>query len=55
MTKSERIAITNGLICILNMLKVLMNPQVTKNKELIDAAMEHINSTEKLLKEVTLL
>ena len=55
MTKSEQIAITNGIICILDMLKVLINPQVTKDKELINAALEHINNTEKLLMELTLL
>lgn len=49
--KSERIAISNGLICILDMLKVLINPRVMKNKELINAAMEYIKSTEKQLAE----
>ena len=51
MNKSERIVISNGLICILDMLKVLINPQVMKDKELIKAAMEHIKSTEKLITE----
>lgn len=51
MNKSERTAISNGLICILDMLKVLINPQVMKDKELIKTAMEHINSTEKQLME----
>ena len=51
MHKSERIVISNGLICILDMLKVLINPQVMKDKELIKTAMEHINSTEKQLME----
>lgn len=51
MNKSERIVISNGLICILDMLKVLINPQVMKDKELIKAAMEHIKSTQKQLTE----
>lgn len=51
MNISERIVISNGLICILDMLKVLINPQVMEDKELIKAAMEHIKSTEKQLME----
>lgn len=51
MTKSERIAISNGLICILDMLKVLINPQVMKDKELIKRSMEYIESVEKQLKD----
>lgn len=51
MNKSERIIISNGLICILDMLKVLINPQVMKDKELTKAAMEYIKSTEKQLTE----
>ena len=51
MNKSERIVISNGFICILDMLKVLINPEVTKDKELIKRAMKYIESTEKQLKE----
>lgn len=52
MTKVERIAIANGFICVLNVLKVLINPYVMKDKKVIDAAMEHIKSTEKQLREL---
>lgn len=55
MNKSERIVISNGLICILDMLKVLINPQVMKDKELIKSAMEHIKSAQKQLTEFNTL
>ena len=52
MRKAERMAIVNGLVCVLDILKVLINPHVMKDKELIDATMEYIKSTEKQLKEL---
>ena len=52
MTKAERMAIANGLICVLDILKVLINPYIMKDKKLIDATMDYIKSTEKQLKEL---
>lgn len=52
MTKAERMAIANGLICVLNILKVLINPYVTKDEKLIDATMDYIKRTEKQLREL---
>lgn len=51
MNKSERIVVSNSLICILHMLKVLINPQLMKDKELIKRSMKYIESVEKQLKE----
>lgn len=51
MNKSERIVISNGLICILHILKVLINPQLMEDKELIKESIECIKSVEKQLKE----
>ena len=44
--------IANGLICVLDVLKVIINPDIMKDKKLIDAAMKYIKSTEKQLKEL---
>lgn len=52
MSKAERTAIANGLICVLDILKVLINPYVMKDEKLIDAAMDYIKNTEKQLKEL---
>lgn len=52
MTKAERISIANGLICVLNILKVLINPYITKDEKLINTTMDYITSIEKQLKEL---
>lgn len=53
MNRGERLAIMNGPICILNILKMLINPDTLKDKKLIEAAMKHIESTKKMLDEGT--
>lgn len=52
MSREERVAIANGIICILDTIKMLINPQVMKDKELIEATMEYIKSTENMLMEL---
>lgn len=52
MTKEERMVIANGLICVLDILKAIINPYVMKDERLIDAAMKYIESTKKQLEEL---
>lgn len=42
----------NGLICILDMLKIVINPKILKDEELEESAEKYINSTIKMLEEV---